>query len=376
MRVEVRVHFDFDKDTITKLYDPSLDAYTDYYAWENNVSNANSIIDSESYAYNGFKGFQLSDDTTDKIPAVLNGAYKCFPDSGYRGYISKELSDADGRFRVWIVLKLSVSGEIPKYLFVRGDPATNSYPTSYDIVSIDSSIAISVTSKSMTNIVDLTPLNLSEDTTAIGILFYTINKPQQSLKLTQLSFGYLGVYKENELKSCENSEQAFSSSMNLSPGLVTQYADITIYDRSNFIHDLAKNEALKSRQDAHIYAVEDDGTKKDVGSYKADNWDVPSGSSDVTITCTDDTDALDNTYCESGEVADRSVHKLLALAFSFLNAAWQYVDADTEDYCKSIITPNSWYYNGTIKKLLDKICQLGQLNIYKHLGVYTIVRCY
>lgn len=379
MRVEVRVQFDFDKDTATEVVVPNTDDSA-----ESNVSNAKYIIDSENYAYSGYRGFQLAESTTafgeefNKIPTVLDGSSRCFPDQGYQGYVSRALSDENGDFYNWVELKLNISGKIPDYLFIRGDQVTGNYPTRYTVSSNLSTVFFTeVVSTRILNIVNLKPLKLpTAGELTLIVWFHSISKPYQSLKLTQLSLGYQGIYKENALKSVENSEQAFSSSMNLSPGLIAQYADIVIYDRLNLLHDLAKNEALKGRQDVHIYAIEDGGAKEDVGSYKADDWDVPSGSSDITITCTDDTDALDNTYCESGEVADRSVHELLALAFSFLNAAWQYIDIDTENYCKSIITPNSWYYNGTIKKLLDKICQLGQLNIYKYLGMYTVVRCY
>ena len=66
----------------------------------NNVST--SIADT-NVAPEGFKGFQLAG-VAGEWPSLANGQYHYFPDSGYAGYMSQVLSEADGTVGVTIVV--------------------------------------------------------------------------------------------------------------------------------------------------------------------------------------------------------------------------------------------------------------------------------
>lgn len=377
MRLEVEVSFALSNESqiITEYDHPNNSA-------GNNVTNKAYILTGENYNYRGKRGFQFAD-KEGEWPAIADGSYQYFPDEGYRGFMSKALSDSEGFFEKPVQIGIAIKGKAPSYLFIQFDRVINLYATVIRISNNHNVSILTVNNKRALCYVDLSSLDLNNVVTdktnnlILTLEFISVNKSYQSLRLTQISLTFKNNYTENELISCENSEQLFNSQMQISPGIVEQYADIQMYDRTGILHELAKKELLSSRQDVIVKVYDDENNEIILGIYRTDDWEVLADSNEVTVTCTDMTEQLDKRWADMSEIADRSVHDLLARAFKIAGVTtWQYIDEDTEEYCKSIVTPNSWYYGSTIKELLNKICQLGQICIYTYLGSYIIARCY
>lgn len=377
MRVEVEVAFSLANESqVNTEHESDTDSA------ETNVSRKTYMTSEDNYSYRGKRGFQFAA-VRGEWPAISDGSYQYFPDSGYHGFMSQALSDVNGDFATPVQVSIEIYGKIPYFLFIQFDRILNLYATQLVIKNNYNSNTVVVNNKRSLVYIDLSVFNFGfedipeDNPLLLTVTFSQVNRAYQSLRLTQLSLTFRGIYTENELISVENSEQLFDSQMSISPGIVEQYADIKVYDRTGIIHDLAKKEILASRQNVTIRAYTDDGEEVTLGIYKANDWDVTEGSNEVDITCADTTEQLDKRWSNMAEIDTRSVDDLLTMAFAVNGSSvWRYIDSDTETYCKNIITPNSWYYNSTVKELLEKICQLGQLRIYDYLGEYVVARCY
>jgi hypothetical protein len=369
MRVHVKIDFNIGQDTAFSV-DPTLQSSGA------NVSNVSKIVES-NYTYRGFKGFQFAQNY-DEYPAIADGSYKYFPDEGYKGYMSASLSKADGTFDSNPILVVTSTGAIPEYLYIQFDSTVNIYAKKFRITTNVNSNAIVVNNMSSNLLISLDSLNLPTDQSTIRIYveFISINKPYQSLRITQLNGSFIGYYTGNELKSVENSEQSFDSQMQISPGLVEQYADIVIYDRDNSIHTLAKNAKLSDEFKVTIEAINQNGDSQIIGSYITYDWDVESNKSEVSLQCIDNNKLLDSIYIDTQALKTRTVNQLLTLIFSTVGLSWEYIDSTTKTYCQNISVPNSWWYKSTARELLDKVCTLGQLRVYSYLGTFIVVRCY
>jgi hypothetical protein len=372
MRVHVKIDFNIGQDiTVSAGRIINSDSA--------NVSDFSKAVES-NYIYKGFKGFQFAENYGE-YPAIADGSYKYFPDDGYKGFMSAKLSVADGTFGTNIskpTLSITARGATPEYLYIQFDAVANIYAKKFRITTNANSNALIVNNTAASLLVSLSSLNLPTDrsSTDIYIEFIAMNKPYQSVRITQLNVSYIGYYTGSELKSVENSEQLFDSQMQISPGLIEQYADIVIYDRDNSIHTLAKEAKLSEEFKVTVEAIDQDGNTQTIGSYITYDWDVESNKSEISLQCTDNSGQLDVIYIDTIDLKTRTVDDLLTLIFSTAAVFWEYIDSTTKTYCQSISIPNNWWYKSTARELLDKVCILGQLRVYSYLNTFVIARCY
>lgn len=368
MRAQIDIAFQFNPNSNIALRD-----------YENtNQANVSKIyfMVNETGSFRGFRGFHFAG-TRDQWPAVANGNYLYYPDSGYKGYVSSTLSDAAGNTNV--AVSFYIQGDIPDRMFITFDSVCNEYATSMTISNNQNSNVINVSNRRYITEINLQPLNLVQnDNVLLTISVKQWNKPFKNVKITTVSFNYTGIYTENDIIEFECSENLFDKQLKIEAGICEQYADIQIYDRSQLLHEFAMQEVLANEQKVTITIIDDaNDTSYILGTFYVNSWDVKSNSSVVGLNCKDIMLTLDKLNIQAAEVVTRNVHDMLSLVFSALkNTSWKYIDSDTENYCKSITTPNSWFYTDTLMQTLIKICLLGQIRIYWYVDSFIVARCY
>lgn len=366
MRTQVTIKFKENTGTSLEFRDLELPSAS-------NVSKVKSILNNTS---RGARGFQLSKRRGEPV-STLDGSYGYFASDGYAGYLSSEICGATGSFSTALELDFYVAGNRPDYLYVVFDTVAQEYATRFMLRS--PSVTLSVSNN--TSVICRLPVrSLNMPTTGEGIVMTLVinkwSKPYKSAKVTLISKNFVGVFVGSDLKSVACSENTLDEQMSLSPGIIAQYADISLYDRQGFIHRLAEEGALLQEADVAVEAVDDDGTTHALGTYLVSTWDVPATSSTVSVDCTDVTATLERLDVPQQPVEDRTLHDMLTLLFQYIrNASWMYYDDETEKYCKRIMTPDSWFKAESVYVLLNKICSLGMLRIYWQVNTYVVARC-
>lgn len=358
--MRVRVNIDFQLNTITRVLPVSGSSQA-------NVSNLSQLENSSL----GFKGFHLAPEAG-KNPSILNGAYGVYPDSGYPGYISKSLSGADGSTDMYI--DMSISGVVPDTLYLTFDRVCGEYAKSITVTNKDTSASYTIENDEVSVFLDMAPLG---DVENLRVTINEWSQPNKNIKITQLSANYVTDYTETEIISVETSENLMDSNLQIEPGICEQYAEVSIYDRSGVLHNFAQKGVLVQDQVVSVSIIDDDNNEQIVGIFYSSSWDVDSNSSTVKLTSKDTSAQLEKIQVDSVAVADRNVHQLLTLAFAFFpGATWVYLSSDDEEWCKNIVTPNSWLAKDNLYNTLKKVCLLGQLRIYWNGTAFVVARCF
>lgn len=369
MRAQVEIAFNFNPNT--QISAPET------FSEQANVSHAEKIF--EDSRFKGFQGFHFAA-AKGEWPADASGMYHYYPDEGYKGFISRGMSNEEGTFSSSISIQVQIDGDMPNELFIQFDAICNEFATQMKVTSNQNSNTMLVNNSKYVCKIALDSLNLvsQEETTILSIELLKWNKAFKGVKITRISVNYVGVYDASELISFECSENLLNAQMQVSAGVCEQYADVEIYDRSGMLHELATDEILNGEQNITVLAIDDEANSTEIlGVYSIGDWDVPSTSSRVKLSAKDNSSTLDELYVSMLPIKDRDVDELLNLCFSQLkNTSWKYIDEDTKTYCKSIITPNSWCYTGTLLETLVKVCLLGMLRIYWYVDSYIVARCY
>jgi hypothetical protein len=406
MRVQAKINFNRTSDFILWL-----DGIGDLV--ESNVSNADNVLNNDEL--DGYKGFQLAGDYAAQ-PSLLDGTYAFFDDSGYPGYLSGVLSASargfllssgysnflailDGnslffdnnltrepsefayQFINEITIHVYIKGKYPKQIYLTFDTTTNEYPVNFDIEYPNVWQAVRNNTSSVVTIPVREDMEAEESPSwgnALILHFYDWCAPGKSFQLTRISANYGAIYSGADLISITCSENLLDAQMKIAPGIVEQYADISIYDRDGVLHELALQDELIGDHKAQITAI-DDTTEVTyfLGSYTVASWDISSESSVVSATCRDPSYIFEKRDVPSIPIQDRSVDDMLNLAFGYAgNVSWQYIDEDTRLYCMKVVTPHSWFYAGTLLTMLKKICSLGMLRIYWSINKFIVARCY
>ena len=325
----------------------------------------------------GARGFQLSASKNAPV-SDLSGDYGYFASTGYSGYISKALSNSSGAFVPALSINFYIESKSPKYLYIVFDPVAAEYATHFSVAVGSKSVWVG-NNESASCRVDLSELNLQTHSESVlcTLTIHNWSRANASVKITSISSAYFGVFTGKDLKSFTCSENTHDEQLNRAPGVIAQYADVSIYDRHGILHELANEGTLLSEAEITIEAIDHKGASTTLGSYRASTWDVQATSSVVSVECTDITDTLEDLHITQQPIVDRTLHDMLELLFQNVrNASWVYYDKDTEKYCKSIMTPNNWFRSGSLHSLLNKICSLGMLRIYWYINTYVVVRCW
>lgn len=341
-----------------------------------NVSDTDQLqIESST----GHRGFQLSPDYVRTV-CKLDGTYAMFGAGGYIGICTRYISGVDGVFAQdeIPVIDLTLIGSNLSKLYINFDRACREYATNVLIDNYDTGLSWIVGNSDTLMSLDLSKyIDSTMYTHHIGIGILRWSKPYASAKITYIAYEYSDVFTGNTLREVTCSESTFNSQSYVQPGIVEQYANISIYDRYNRIHLLAEENMLLSGARAKIRAVNDNDEEIELGDFIVDTYDIEASDSIVHIDCKDPSDSFDQIYISNLPVVDRSIHDVLSTMFSYVPTYnWRYANTDTEAYCKKIITPNSWFKAGTLLDLLQKISTAGMLRIYWSKNTFVVARCW
>ena len=379
MRTQIIIDLNYKSGSTLQFYDPTNTG--NQYSSENNVSNASLVLNNSNAK--GYKGFQLSS-YADKPVSTLDGSYKLFDSKGIRAFVSSALSDAEGKFTSTQMLQLLYIGNADDEIYVTFNPFVNEYASliRVDYCNADgtSVSASEYTNDSPTFAIGFEPFTLTPGeiiTCMLRITFVEWNKPYKSVFVAGISTSAITSYSGSDLIDFTCSENLMDAQMQISPGIVEQYADVRVYDRDNRLHTLAVQDKLHADSNLSILAIDQEDNEHKLGTYRVDEWLVDANDSVVTIYCGDITKNIGKITMPPLEVADRSLHQMLSTGFQYIqNAAWIYIDSETEEYCKAVITPDSWTYKQNVKDYLHNVCTMGLLRIYWYIDKFIVARCY
>lgn len=364
MRVQVQIDYQLNIGTSASLGNPLPE--------QCNVSHRDLLTSPK--AFKGYKGFHFAANSDQKT-IKADDSYKFYPDSGYQGFIAKSFTDANGNCD--LTVHLQFTGEAPKQLLFQFDSVDNTYPLTMLLTVASSSQIKTVTVNKPTIMVDISQLTLVAND-SVSIAFSKWNKANYPAKIVSMLVNYTGIYDLQNLIDVRCSENCFDAQLNIKPGIVEQYADVSIYDRDRLIHQFARQELLKDNQKVTILAIDDDNNISEVlGTYRVDEWQVEATSSIVKVNCTDPSSIFENFNIPSAPVQTRTVDNLLSFLFGYIqNYTFTYIDSTTQIACRSIKIPSSWCLKGNVLEVLRKICEVGQLRIYWFIDVFIVARCY
>ena len=364
MRVQIHVTFE-DTSRI------SLQAGT--YPEVVNVSRAENTFSEPS---TGSKGFQLSPSRDIKV-STLNGTFGLYSSNGYSGILTRQISDENGVFEEPVVITFSTFGFGPDVVYILFDQTCNEYAT-------ELMLYVNGTGSYIVNNSVYMRLDLSEYALLPGLLGYNVelrilkwSRPLASAKISYISSTYAEIFTGNTIDNLICSENALDSQAIIQPGIVEQYADISLYDRFGRLHDAADNNNLLNNITLQIYAVEDNDDRKILGDYVATTWDINADNKIVNLSAADPSINFDKIYIKDIPVMDRSIHEMLVLLFGYVeDYQWKYIDTATQRYCETIITPNNWFAEGHLYEQLQKVCAAGMLRIYWFNKMFIVMRCW
>lgn len=336
-----------------------------------NVSNVDNLLTESSFR--GFRGFHLSE-SADAPDSLLDGSYKFYSEKGYEGYCSRLAATADLK----IVFKKSSK---ERYLFICFDAARMEWPKAVTLQTADgrySQVYENINSPYL-----LVPVKDIEAASAgpvdLLMTFWEWSNPNSGIRVSSVSFGLTESFEDDILQSFKCSESLLDTNLRITPGVMQQYADLTFYDRRELLTQLAAEGLLGENHEVSIYAVEQAESENEVlhllGVYVSDKWSLSEDGAYV-LTGKDPSKNFDHIQVPPSPIKDRTLDEFLDIAFKRANRVWSYIDDETESYCKSIFTPNSWMYGDSLDNVIEKICNFGILGIYWHIDRFIVARCY
>lgn len=359
MRPRISIVFPQESDTTLSLATPI--------STPSNMSNSSKAVQKSNR--NHEIGFQLSDDRQYKT-AVLNGQYSFFSENGYSGY----LAGSSTRPATGSLFSIEFNGAAPSNLYLTFDTATGEYAKSIRVTANGKAVTIS-DNKKVKVIIDISSLQLSSrDTLQLELTNWSVLG--RSVKIENIAIAPDLSYIGSQIVDFKCSENLMDSDLSLSPGVCEQYADVTIYDKDDTIHQMALQGLLSQDEQVSIEAVNDaTGRVYALGKYLVSEWDVKAINSHVGITCRDKTYLFSQIDIPRADIQRRTIDDLLNTLFNYAGVQWNYLDTETQTRCSSIVIPNSWYAKSDLLTLLNKICVLGMLRMYWSLDTFYVGRC-
>lgn len=356
------------------------DAYLEYLT-SNNMTYTNVSKTIESVIDNKYKntvrGLQVGTPGSALIND-LSGKYTPFKDTGFDGYISRQLSDSGGSLLASTFVDFYIGGSLLESIHIIFDEASNEYATSFSIRNITRSLQANITNNSPVCTVPLSLVNAYVGD-IISLTFITWSKPNSSLKITYIGTGEVFEADGSQLISFTCSENIMNSELSLETGIVEQYANIEIYDKDGYLRKKGLQGMLQKDQYVSLIAIDDNGwsanTEVPLGDYLTEEWQAENNNSIIKITCRDTSYRFDKINIPRATIADRNLDDLLNTLFSNVpNVTWVYLDDATRTRCEGIAITNSWYYASDLKTLLNKICAVGMLRIYYNNKTFYVGR--
>ena len=337
------------------------------------VVNVAHTEDLDNARIKGAKGFQLSPNRAN-IVCTLNNEYNFFSAKGYRGILTRVLSDSNGELQDLPVITYAMGGNTLSTLYITFDHVSKEYATE---------ILLTVDGNSWTLVNDAVNMSidmqqyavLSDKFIDIQIAILKWSKPHASVKISQIALSPSIIFSENAIQDFTCSENMVAGQAYTQPGIIEQYAEIRLYDREGYIRKLTKDNSLFTNAKVNMLVYDGD-TPESIGSYKVNSWDINLTDTNVKILCGDFSAEFNDIIVNSINVAKvRTVDDMLKLLFLYArNYQWRYYSDTDAQYCKSIHTPNSWFRKGTLHEQLTKVCTLGMLCIYWYVDTFIVKR--
>lgn len=319
----------------------------------------------------GYRGFQFNS-------TKLDGSYKFFDLTGYPGIITRQMSDAYGVFASPVEIDFTVNTQSPKIIWISFDSMCKEYATKFSIVQKAMGWHIDIEDNKATVIgVPMAALLIPTGAT-LTLQIHEWSKPNASAKVTKISPYSKAEYTGKDLIDFVCSENLLDSNLAIQSGICEQYADVSVYDRDSMLHACAYNDILVDDYKVVIYALNDaTHDQYTLGTYYVSDWDINGSSTEVGISSIDISYIFDKINVPAVPIKDRTVDDMLTLFFGYAqDVNWKYFDDETAEYCKSIMTPDSWFRAGTLRELLNKICAIGMLRIYWYINKFIVARCW
>ena len=315
------------------------------------------------------KGFQLSA-ARSAVVSPLSGAYTYFGSEGYPGFLSSAITPSNASISFYVM------NEVPTNLFIQFDSASGEYATSFTVENdrTGDHVTVSNNNRVLVN-VSATSLNLvAGDSITITVTGW--NSSNKSTKITYIgSAAYKFEMFGSQLMDFRCSENLMDSQLNVTPGICEQYADITVYDQGQLLHNRAKAGMLETDAKITLSAVSDI-EEVILGTYFVSDWDINSNSSLVKINCRDKSYLFSKINVARSAIADRTVDELLSSLFGYAaNTSWAYLDTATRNRCVGMNIPDSWWLASDLQTMLNKICAVGMLRIYWYIDKFYVGRC-
>jgi len=300
----------------------------------------------------------------------LDGNFKILPNTGYPGFISKQIANSLGNFTgslPYITIHIDIK---PAYVLVK---FSDGYPVAYDLHVSTYASSISVIDNTQSTI--QIPVDILTDNCDISLTINKWSKANTQAKIYQVLFinALNRTYYLDDIDSVTFSENAFDSSLSLAAGICEQYADISLYDRDNLIHQLADEDILTTQYKVSIIRISD---QEVLGTYTVANWEISGTDGDVKIICNDMSRIFDSIIIDINTSSYFVLSNALEAVFELCNVSWGYDSDATKEYCEHITTVYGWLPVDTAKNTLEKLCNMGMLRIYWYINKFIVMRCF
>lgn len=300
----------------------------------------------------------------------LNGNFKILPNTGYPGFISKQVSNSLGNFTgslPYITIHIGIK---PSYVLIK---FSDGYPVAYDLNVSTYTSTIRVTNNTQSTI--QIPVDVLTDNCDISLTINKWSKANTQAKIYQVLFvnALNRTYYLDDIDSVTFSENAFDSSLSLAAGICEQYAEISLYDRDNLIHQLADENILTMQYKVSIIRA---SNQEVLGTYTVANWEISGTDGDVKIICNDMSRTFSSIVVDINAGNYFVLSKALAYVFELCNVPWGYDSDATKAYCENITTIYGWVPVDTAKNVLEKLCNMGMLRIYWYINKFIVMRCF
>ena len=325
----------------------------------NNMSNPDKVFNFEGQPFRGIHFSKNYGENTIRI----GGGYGLYPTSGFNGFVSATMSDANGNFSQPVTLNVTLSA-LPEYLCINFDPAQGVRATR---ITINNSHVIDSNTNSL--VIRLRDLGIT--TTSLSIVFNRINLPFNPLKITTFTPGLISSFTDRNIQSLTFASQLLDTSFNINPTVIEQYAKVSLIDRDELIANLASGANLA--KDLKVMLYVDDILKY---TYLTSVWKIKANNSQIDLECNDPSKKLENQQISALSISDRSLEGLLNIVFTFTGYTYEAIDEDTRIYISNFIIKNSFVTITTSLDLLKKLCVVGFLRVYWDKNIFKIARCY
>lgn len=334
-----------------------------------NVSNLNTRTSSI-----GSKGFQLSP-SKDKIVSTLEGDNRFYTSNGYIGVMSREISNVDRVFSNPVNVKIRIYAQTTDYVYIIFDRALKEYAHIFTLSDTFNQINYT---NNLSSIIEIPLSNFDKVDDEYYDLTMSITEwshPFTSAKITYVSSNYAMSFTGSSILDIVWSEHSMDSQVTVLPGIVEQYANVSLYDRLGSASIISEHNLFSEGAKATIEVLDSDNNVIDENEYLVADWDISADSRLVDFTCADPTVAFSKISVSATNVQTRSIHDFLTLVFEYVpKYTWKYIDTEVQNYCEQTIIPNSWSRKRSVDESLRLICASAMLRICWLKNTFVVLR--